>query len=360
MIAPNNSMDPRWEKPAAWLPWEAAVLPYLRDERDITIVRAMRRIGLVVPPLALAMFLAPSWLVWWAAIPYTAFIWLMFGGTFTLMLHATSHRATFKKEHDWMNQIVPWVLGPFFGQTPGSFYVHHMGMHHPENNTATDLSTTICYRRDSVAAFVHYWARFFFFGWVHLIRYMRIRGREKLRKQFVTGEVAWIAAMLVLGYLNPAATLVVFVFQMPFIRFMMMAGNFGQHAFVDVSDPNNAWRNSTCLINTPYNRDCFNDGYHIVHHIKPAMHWTDMAQWYADNIQEFADQDAIVFSGLADNQAVWFLLMTKQYGTLADHLVDFKGRSRDERIAFLKSRVHPMVGRPMGLVELEPEPLAAK
>ena len=361
MIAANNSMDPRWERPATWKAWEAAVLPYLRDERDITIVRAMLRIGLVVPLLALGMFLAPTWMVPWLAVPYTAFIWIMYGGTFTLMLHCVAHRATFKKEYDALNHIIPWFLGPFFGQTPGSFYVHHMGMHHPENNTATDLSTTICYKRDEITSFLHYWSRFFFVGWVHLVRYLRIRGRDKLRRQFITGELSWLGAMLVLGWINPTATFFVFVFQMVFIRFMMMAGNFGQHAFVDVNDPNNAWTNSTNLINTPYNRDCFNDGYHIVHHIKPAMHWTEMAQWYADNIEKFAEQDSVVFSGLQDNQAVWWLVVTRQYGTLADHLVDFKGRTREERIAFLQSRTRPFVGRPMGILELEAEPaLAAK
>ncbi len=33
-----------------------------------------------------------------------------------------------------MNHVIPWLLGPFFGQTPNTYFAHHMGMHHREEN----------------------------------------------------------------------------------------------------------------------------------------------------------------------------------------------------------------------------------
>ncbi|MCA9490558.1 MAG: hypothetical protein KC621_11570, partial [Myxococcales bacterium] len=61
-------------------------------------------------------------------------------------------------------------------------------------------------------------------------------------------------------------------------------------------------------------------------------------------------QDAIVFDGIQNNQRVWWLLMTGQYGELADKMVDFKGRSREERIAFLQDRVRRQRGAIKSLV----------
>ncbi len=120
---------------------------------------------------------------------------------------------------------------------------------------------------------------------------------------------------------------------------MMMAGNWGQHAFVDADAPDNCYRNSITCIEVAYNKQCFNDGYHIIHHIKPAMHYTDMAQEFRDNLNDYAREKAIVFEGI-DFFMVWFFLMTGNYKPLAKKYVrlDDTFKSDAEVIAFLKSR----------------------
>ena len=101
----------------------------------------------------------------------------------------------------------------------------------------------------------------------------------------------------------------------------MMAGNWGQHAFIDANDPANNYRNSITLINTIYNRRCFNDGYHIGHHLRPHMHWTEMPNDFLRNKDKYAENKAIVFEGM-DFQMVWFWLMLKRYDVLADRFVN--------------------------------------
>lgn len=330
----------------------------IRDPRDLYMVRllAVLSVGTMVPAALFYSGVLPIW----AGFLWIPVLFITMVGRFTLLLHAVCHRAVFKREHRWMERYVPWVLGPFFGQTPMSFYVHHMGMHHPENNLDHDLSTTLPYRRDSKRAFAHYWARFFFFGWAHTLRYLSVRGRSKLFYTFVRGELAWLTAMAVLLYVNPGATLVVFLVPFVLIRFLMMAGNWGQHAFVDVDDPGNCYRNSINIINSSYNRTCFNDGYHIVHHIKPALHWTEMPVWFQDNLDQFGANDAVVFDGIGDNTAVWFWLMLGNYGKLADHLVQLPGapvRTRDEKIAFLQQRVLAPLGEARRLLVFDPKPV---
>lgn len=78
-----------------------------------------------------------------------------------LMLHCTSHRVLFKKQYGWLNYYLPWVIGPLFGQTPETYFVHHLGLHHAKNNTADDESSTMFYQRDSAWSFLHYFGDFF-------------------------------------------------------------------------------------------------------------------------------------------------------------------------------------------------------
>ena len=110
-----------------------------------------------------------------------------------------------------------------------------MQMHHAENNTDMDNSTTITYQRDKFSHFLHYWARFFFFGHVHLIRYLWLRNKTRTLRAFLFGEVVWLLIAGTALYINWAAALVAFIIPMLMMRWLMMAGNWGQHAFVDVS-----------------------------------------------------------------------------------------------------------------------------
>lgn len=346
--------DPKWHGDT-YSALERFLLPAMKDERDMIFVRTAAQITLTVWPIVLLLFLSPGWVVGLAALPYLAFVFVGFGGRYGLMLHATGHRPTYKREWRFLDYYVPWVLGPLLGHTPTSFNAHHMFMHHAENNMLGDGSTTLPYTRDKFTHFLHYWARFFFLGYVHLGRYLWLRGRKKIFARFLLGELSWYALVAVALSLNWAAALLVFIVPMLLMRWLMMVGNFGQHSFVDVNDPDNPFRNSTNLINTRYNHMAYNDGYHIVHHLKPAMAWTEMPRYYEDHVQDFADQDSIVFDGLGNNMRVWWLLMTNNYEKLAHHLVDFKGRTIEERVAFLKSRVHGTIGEIPSFFRLETE-----
>jgi fatty acid desaturase len=228
-----------------------------------------------------------------------------------------------------------------------------MFMHHAEGNMLGDESTTLPFERDNFKHFLYYWARFFLMGHIHLTRYFWIRGKKKVALTFIFGELAWFTMFTGMATINWAAALVVFLIPMVMMRWLMMSGNFAQHSFVDITDPDNPYRNSTHITNSPYNHKSYNDGYHIIHHIRPSMHWSEMAQYYEDNVDDFIANDAIVFDGIRDNQHVWFLLMTKNYDKLANCLVDHKGRSHDEKVALLKSRVQRTLGERPRFFHLE-------
>lgn len=318
--------------------FERFLLSLINDERDLVFVKLIIELTVLVIPFTI-YFYSVDKINWWIGATYLALNWLLFMGRYLLMLHCTSHRRLFKTKFNWMNNIVPWALAPYFGVSPETYFTHHIGMHHPENNLKDDISSTMGYQRDSFIDFLLYFLRFFFLGVADISSYFIKKNRKKLMFRTFLGEGLWYIAMIALSFVNFHATLIVFIIPLVFTRFMLMAGNWGQHAFVDANDPGNCYRNSITCINSMYNRRCFNDGYHIVHHINPHMHYTDMPEEFLQNRDTYAKEKAIIFEGL-DFFLIWLLLMTKSYGILAKKFVklDDSFTSQEQIIEFLKSR----------------------
>ena len=312
-------------------------LRFVHDERDLPFLKLMAVTTATVVASGVVLFL-PGMFRWWLAAVHLALV-VYFLGPVILMLHNTSHRRLFRAPYGKLNLVIPWLIAPFFGESPETYFAHHIGMHHPENNGDDDLSCTLRYERDSIFGFARYFLRFFFFGIVELSAYFGKRGRNRLLVRTLVGELAFIGIVVLLARLEWRAALVVFVLPFLIARFGMMAGNWAQHAFIDRASPQNCYRNSITCIDTPYNTRCFNDGYHIGHHLKATRHWTEMPKEFEDNRATYAKERAVVFTGL-DYFAIWALLMVKRYDVLARRIVplDETPRSTEEIIAMLKSR----------------------
>lgn len=315
-------------------------LRFITDERDLPFVRLCLIICLTTIPAAIYLFIADEF-NWWFAILYFLYNSIFLMGPYILMLHNVSHRMFFKRKYNFLNKAVTWIFGPLFGETPESYFAHHLGMHHPENNLREDLSSTMKYQRDSFFDFMRYFLRFLLMIVPELSLYLKRKGRKKIMRNLLTGESLYYILVIALMFLNWKATLVVFVIPVIFTRFMMMAGNWAQHAFIDLKTPENCYRNSITCINSTYNKRCFNDGYHIGHHLHPSMHWTEMPIDFEKNMSRYAEEKAIVFRKL-DYFMVWFLLMTKNYKSLSKYFVDLspgESRTNIEIINLMKERV---------------------
>ncbi|MBX3232216.1 MAG: fatty acid desaturase [Labilithrix sp.] len=328
--------DPTWttSEPNAF---HRASLVFINDVRDTPFLKLIATLLLTVVPSG--VFMIVSGFRWWhAAVHLVLVFWFL--GPYILMLHNTSHRKLFKKKWERLNHFIPWFLGPFFGETPDTYFAHHVGMHHPENNMEEDLSSTLPYRRDSVRGFVRYFLRFFFGVIVELPRYFLRKNRRSLVVKSLAGELLFFAVTGALAYFTDWRA-VVAVLVVPYVstRFLMMCGNWGQHAFVDEAAPENCYRNSITCINTGYNRRCFNDGYHIGHHVKQTRHWTEMPEDFTKNLATYAKEGAVVFDGI-DFFIVWMFLMLKRYDWLARRYVKLDGaeKSEAEIIELLQSR----------------------
>ena len=339
---PETLTDPVFNKPEKYSGLDKFFLKMIRDERDLPFIHLTLKLTFIMVPIGLLMympFVTGAW--WWAAAAVYFFLNnFVYKGSFGLMLHCTSHRLWFKKEYESLNGFLPWFMGPFFGQTPGTYFSHHIGMHHPENNLPEDLSSTMAYKRDSLKSFVVYWMDFFFIGLPKLINYFSKRKRPKLMRKVIIGEASFILFCVGMSFVNFWATFMVFILPFFISRIIMMVGNFAQHTFVDGDDPGNEYKNSITCINVKYNHKCWNDGYHISHHVKPTMHWTDHPIYFKKTLQKYKDNKAFVFEGIGFLTVFWYT-MGGSYDKLAKHLVNIDGdtfKDEEEAIALMKHR----------------------
>ncbi len=318
--------------------WHRLLIGVLYDPRDEVFLRLTLKSYVTLIPLLVAMFIHFHWALMAA--------FLLIGGWYLtpviLMLHNTMHRP-FIKRGKWVNRFHCWSMCLLFGIPPG-YMEHHVGMHHVENNVGEDLSATWRYQRDNFFHWLHYFARFFFLITLELPAYLRRHKRTGMaRSARVTGLVQMSLIIFSCWY-DLRIGLLAFVLPWFATRLGMMLGNWGQHAFIDPARPGDSLVNSITCINTGYNQRCFNDGYHIGHHVKANRHWAEMPADFLASLDTYAKAGSIVFDGV-DFFFVSILLFLGRYDVLAKKFVPLDGRvwSQDEIIAFLKSRTRPVV-----------------
>lgn len=309
----------------------------LYEARDEVFVRATIKTSLVFVPILTLLLVH---FTWWAAAAYVA-AWAYLAPIVILMLHNTMHRPFIRRPR-WLGKVHPYWYTALMG-IPSGYMEHHVAMHHVEENLAADLSSTMRFKRDNFFHFLIYFTRFFALIIVELPLYLLRNKRTMLARRVLIAELCHWALVAGACLIDLRGGLVGFLLPLVTVRFLMMMGNWGQHAFIDEKDPANPLLNSITCINSPYNHKAWNDGYHIGHHVKSNRHWSEMPADFLANLENYTKQKAIVFSKL-DFFLVSLLLFTRQYWLLAKCFVRIDGveRSDAEVIAFLKSRVQPI------------------
>lgn len=306
----------------------------LYEPRDAVFLRlALKNLAIIVP-LIVAEYLFFSW--WLAAAVFAIQVAWM-GPPTILMLHNTMHRP-FIKAPRFLNRAVPYAMSLLFG-IPTGYAEHHLGMHHAENNLRKDLSSTMRYQRDSLLDWLVYFGRFMLLSQLEVAQYFTKKGRDAMWKRALSSDFAHLAVMGALCFVHLQATLAAFVIPYFFMRAAMMWGNWGQHAFIDPSRPGDSYVNSITCINSGYNQRCFNDGYHIGHHVKQNRHWTELPSDFLANAERYQREGCVVFEGI-DFFMVSLFLFLKRYDWLARRFVRLPGdtRSEAEIVEFLKGR----------------------
>lgn len=337
--------DPTYTPKVSLTAYEKFWMNFINDPRDLPFIHMLTRIHLTVIPWAILFFtpLFQGW-VWWAMyVPYAYLSQSYYKGRFGLLFHCLCHRRIFKKGYGWMHGYVNWCVSIFFGQTPETYFAHHIGMHHVENNQEDDASSTLKYQRDNPVDFMKYYFHFLFAGLIDTFMYFFRRKRKKLYMRLTFGEFSFIVFCILLSFVNFKATLMIFIVPVLYGRLISMLGNWTQHAFIDKNDPEGHFSSVYNCINTSYNTNCWNDGYHSIHHLRPAIHYTEMPLEFLKHLDKYKQHKTFIFDGI-HYLHIFYYLMTKNYDKLADSLVNIDNtfKSHEEAVALLKERVKPI------------------
>ena len=289
--------------------------PMLRDPRDAPVLKLIAKMLVMLVPLAVLLFahfhLAVAALYLWVVVTR-----LM--APFSGLIHEIVHRPIFTRR--WLRAgraAVEWIICPLFGLAPYLYAAQHVGMHHPENNLTGDASATIGYRRDSVADFLRYFARFFFLAHWEVLAYLRRAKKARLFRRAAIGLAAHHAVTALALLLEWRAALVVLVFPYFWARLSFAAGNWAQHAFVDPAAPQSPYRNTITCTDAGFNAWTFNSGYHSAHHADLRVHWSELPGELARHRDRYRDEQAIIFEGIEYGH-VFLALMQKRYRWLAE------------------------------------------
>jgi fatty acid desaturase len=317
----------------------------LHDKRDEVFIHLTIRMVLLMVAMMAGLYASLRFAPLHGAqqlLPVAVYlaVWGYFVSPVILMLHNTMHRP-FLKKHKWFDRAHPFLMSFFFG-IPTGYREHHIGMHHAEDNMRQDLSSTLRFQRDSFLHFLVYFSRFFFLASIELPTYLSRHKKKGMAKRAFLGELGQLSVAAGAVALDWRFGLVAFVIPVVMCRFMMMVGNWGQHAFINVARKNNGIANSITCINSGYNARCFNDGYHISHHLMPARHWTEHPAELLKNRAKYAEQGAIVFRGI-DFFLVSVLLWAGRYDVLSRRYVRLGAPMTDAEVeALLRERVKPV------------------
>jgi len=266
---------------------------------------------------------------------------------FVLALHFSAHRPVIKPK--WLNELlIEVVITPFFGLPPGVYRYHHIIMHHREDNLYPhDISSTMPYQRDNFPfCFLHYWLRFECAAWVELPYFLFVKGHLGMLAHLLSMLAIYFAGNWYLWhFVRPAVALWLFLVPQVVLSAALMWGNFSQHILVDPDHYADDYRLTVNLMATPYNQLSFNDGYHILHHKYPGLHWSELPSRCASEreMNTLMEHDAVSFKDIdwfMLGAHIWFGFWDK---LIREHFVPTNQQQADmthsERILFLKKRL---------------------
>ena len=236
------------------------------------------------------------WLLGCAYVAGTDLLWRNVGFVVALCLfsfigatitHNTVHTPIFKKR-SW-NRLSQIVLTLVYGHPVSMFVPGHNLSHHRFTQGPRDGMRTSKLRWKSNALNI-----LLFTATVtpsvlrENLRYVKLMRTRRPRwfRQVAMEALVMLAAFAVLLVLDWRAFILFVAIPHQFAQWGIVAINFPQH---DGCDPDHAFNHSRTFPNRVINWFTLNNGFHGVHHLHPAMHWSLYPETHAKEVRPHLD-----------------------------------------------------------------------
>src|SRR6266403_5951674 len=313
----------------------------LQDSRDIPALRLMVSLSLTAVPIFLIQLVLGKPRLLLAIAFYLSLYGLKFQ-RFVRMFsasHVEAHRRQgyFSEKYDKVfGRYLEFFLGHLYGYIPELGRTAHVCLHHRENSGPDDTRSTMGYDRTSRLDFLWYLSDNI---WTVLglapYAYFKARGDEKNRRHMLWGMArfyAYFGAVFIYDWRIGTMFVLVTLLCMNFINAITA---WVQHAFCDPQRPEDYFSNSVTVVDEV---NFMNEGYHLCHHHRASLHWTDMPIHFERIRDRMREAGSLVFRDLDFMGLFLELTVLRRMDVLAEKLVPWEPLNHEQRLALLATR----------------------
>jgi fatty acid desaturase len=316
----------------------------LRDSRDTPALRLMVSVSLTAVPIFVIQLVLGKPRLLLAIAFYLSLCGPKFQRSLRMFStkHLEAHRPQgyFSGKYDKVfGRYAEFFLGYFYGDLPELGRTVHVRLHHKENGGPDDNAAASGYDRTSRLDFFCYLSHNI---WTTLglapYAYFKARGDERNGKRMLWGMTRYIVYFGAVFIYDWRIGIVYVLIPLFCMNFVMAITSWVQHAFCAPEHPDDYFVNTVTVLDE---LNFMNEGYHLCHHHRSGLHWTDMPAHLERIRDKMRESGSLIFRDLDFMELFIELTLFRRMDVLAGKLVPWEPMNHEQRMTLLVNRTKP-------------------